>query len=89
VDTEKSFLKDLPPDRLCQSKLHVKILICRQVDEKKDDGKSDENNPPAALRLPKGKLWFGFDVKPLKTGSTKEKEETPEQFRGQGNSLRK
>ncbi|MCJ1416811.1 ubiquitin fusion degradation protein [Xylographa parallela] len=46
-------------------------------------------NGPQPLRLPPGKLFFGYEIKPVKkTGETKEVDETKPKFQGQGNTLR-
>ena len=48
-------------------------------------------NGPQPLRLPAGKLFFGYEVKPVrKTGEQKEKveDETKPKFQGQGQTLR-
>jgi len=47
-------------------------------------------NGPQPLRLPPGKLFFGYEVKPLrKTGDKKETDEKQPRFTGQGQTLRK
>ncbi|KPM37221.1 hypothetical protein AK830_g9354 [Neonectria ditissima] len=46
---------------------------------------------PAALRLPPNKLFFGYEIKPVKTDADKEKEKenaNRPQFAGQGQTLR-
>ncbi|MCJ1315837.1 Ubiquitin recognition factor in ER-associated degradation protein 1 [Xylographa vitiligo] len=46
-------------------------------------------NGPQPLRLPPGKLFFGYEIKPVKkTGEEKEVDETKPKFQGQGNTLR-
>jgi ubiquitin fusion degradation protein 1 len=47
-------------------------------------------NGPQPLRLPEGKLFFGYDVKPLKTKGEKEQEEHEQKmsFKGAGQTLR-
>lgn len=48
-------------------------------------------NGPQPLRLPPGKLFFGYDIKPLKNKEEQSKEEQSKKvnFEGQGNTLRK
>lgn len=48
-------------------------------------------NGPQPLRLPPGKLFFGYDIKPLKNKGEQSKEEQSKKvnFEGQGNTLRK
>jgi hypothetical protein len=65
----------------------------------KENQNESEKVVPAALRLPRGKIWFGFDVKPYQrkqdteTNNTKEpkddKDDKPDVFSGSGNSLRR
>lgn len=44
---------------------------------------------PVPLRLPPNKLFFGYELRPLKTDAEKEQEKAPKQhFAGQGQSLR-
>lgn len=46
-------------------------------------------NGPQPLRLPPGKLFFGYDIKPVKkTGEQKEVDDTKPKFQGQGQTLR-
>lgn len=46
-------------------------------------------NGPQPLRLPPGKLFFGYDIKPVKkTGEEKEVDDTKPKFQGQGQTLR-
>lgn len=46
-------------------------------------------NGPQPLRLPPGKLFFGYEIKPVKkSGEAKEVDETKPKFQGQGNTLR-
>lgn len=46
-------------------------------------------NGPQPLRLPPGKLFFGYDIKPVKkTGEQKELDDTKPKFQGQGQTLR-
>ena len=46
-------------------------------------------NGPQPLRLPPGKLFFGYDIKPVvKTGEQKVVDDTKPQFQGQGQTLR-
>ena len=48
-----------------------------------------KRNGPQPLRLQPGKLFFGFEVKPLrKTGDKKEADEKQPRFTGQGQTLR-
>lgn len=47
------------------------------------------NNGPQPLRLAPGKLFFGYDIKPVKkTGEQKEVDDTKPKFQGQGQTLR-
>jgi ubiquitin fusion degradation protein 1 len=46
-------------------------------------------NGPQPLRLPPGKLFFGYEVKPVKGKEGEEKTETPKHFEGAGQTLRK
>ncbi|KAK5012823.1 ubiquitin fusion degradation protein, partial [Cryomyces antarcticus] len=48
-------------------------------------------NGPQPLRLPPGKLFFGYEIKPVrKADDTRDAEEADKlHFRGQGNTLRK
>ena len=46
-------------------------------------------NGPQPLRLPPGKLFFGYEIKPVrKTGEQKEVDESQPRFQGQGQTLR-
>ncbi|MCJ1244225.1 ubiquitin fusion degradation protein [Trapelia coarctata] len=46
-------------------------------------------NGPQPLRLPPGKLFFGYELKPVKkSGEAKEVDEIKPKFQGQGNTLR-
>ena len=46
-------------------------------------------NGPQPLRLPPGKLFFGYEIQPVKKSSEKkEVDETKPKFRGAGNTLR-
>lgn len=46
-------------------------------------------NGPQPLRLPPGKLFFGYELKPVKkTGEKKEVDDSKPKFQGQGNTLR-
>lgn len=47
-------------------------------------------NGPQPLRLPPGKLFFGYDIKPVvkKTGEQKQVDDTKPKFQGQGQTLR-
>ena len=46
-------------------------------------------NGPQPLRLPPGKLFFGYEIKPVKkTGEQKEIDDTKPKFQGQGQTLR-
>ena len=46
-------------------------------------------NGPQPLRLPPGKLFFGYDIKPVKkSGEQKEVDESKPKFQGQGQTLR-
>ena len=46
-------------------------------------------NGPQPLRLPPGKLFFGYEVKPVrKSGEEKVEDETKPKFQGQGQTLR-
>lgn len=46
-------------------------------------------NGPQPLRLPPGKLFFGYDIKPVKkSGEKKEPDESKPNFPGQGQTLR-
>ena len=46
-------------------------------------------NGPQPLRLPPGKLFFGYEIKPVrKTGERREVDESKPTFQGQGNTLR-
>ena len=48
-----------------------------------------QTNGPQPLRLPPGKLFFGYALKPVKkSGEQKEVDETKPKFQGQGNTLR-
>ncbi|KAF1981156.1 ubiquitin fusion degradation protein [Aulographum hederae CBS 113979] len=46
-------------------------------------------NGPQPLRLPPGKLFFGYEVKPVKGKGDKEEGEEKVHFQGQGQTLRK
>jgi ubiquitin fusion degradation protein 1 len=49
-------------------------------------------NGPQPLRLPHGKLFFGYEIKPLKSKEKQVEEEAakkPQPFGGEGNTLRK
>lgn len=47
------------------------------------------SNGPQPLRLPHGKLFFGYEIKPVrKAGEKKEVEDTKPKFSGQGQTLR-
>ena len=48
------------------------------------------NNGPQPLRLPPGKLFFGYEVKPVRKENeeNKENEDAKPHFQGQGNTLR-
>jgi ubiquitin fusion degradation protein 1 len=46
-------------------------------------------NGPQPLRLPPGKLFFGYEVKPVKGKETEEEKEASKNFDGQGQTLRK
>jgi ubiquitin fusion degradation protein 1 len=46
-------------------------------------------NGPQPLRLPPGKLFFGYEVKPVKGQEGAEDTESTKHFEGQGNTLRK
>lgn len=47
-------------------------------------------NGPQPLRLPPGKLFFGYEIKPVrKTGETGDLDQEKQHFQGQGQSLRK
>ena len=45
-------------------------------------------NGPQPLRLPPGKLFFGYDIKPVKKTEQKEVDDTKPKFQGQGQTLR-
>jgi ubiquitin fusion degradation protein 1 len=46
-------------------------------------------NGPQPLRLPEGKLFFGYDIKPVKkSGAKKDLDESQPTFQGQGQTLR-
>ena len=46
-------------------------------------------NGPQPLRLPPGKLFFGYEIKPVKkSGEKRELDETAPKFQGQGQTLR-
>ena len=45
-------------------------------------------NGPQPLRLPEGKLFFGYDVKPLKKGGETEPDQKKMHFEGAGQTLR-
>jgi ubiquitin fusion degradation protein 1 len=48
-------------------------------------------NGPQPLRLPPGKLFFGYEIKPLKNkdGQAEADAEQKQHFQGEGQSLRK
>ena len=46
-------------------------------------------NGPQPLRLPPGKLFFGYEVKPVKGKEEKGDQDEPKNFEGQGQTLRK
>lgn len=46
-------------------------------------------NGPQPLRLPPGKLFFGYEIKPVKKKGEQEEEEESKAFQGEGQSLRK
>jgi ubiquitin fusion degradation protein 1 len=46
-------------------------------------------NGPQPLRLPPGKLFFGYEVKPVKGKEDKGEQDEPKNFEGQGQTLRK
>ncbi|KAF2181773.1 ubiquitin fusion degradation protein-like protein 1 [Zopfia rhizophila CBS 207.26] len=46
-------------------------------------------NGPQPLRLPPGKLFFGYEIKPVKNKDAKDKTEPSRNFEGQGQTLRK
>ena len=48
-------------------------------------------NGPQPLRLPPGKLFFGYELKPVKTkeGADEGEPKQPKHFEGAGNTLRK
>ena len=48
-------------------------------------------NGPQPLRLPPGKLFFGYEIKPLKNKEEQTEQEQSKKvnFEGQGNTLRK
>lgn len=46
-------------------------------------------NGPQPLRLPPGKLFFGYEVKPVKSKDGEESEGPSKHFEGAGNTLRK
>ncbi|KAL9128753.1 MAG: hypothetical protein Q9217_002632 [Psora testacea] len=51
--------------------------------------KMRRTNGPQPLRLPPGKLFFGYEIKPVrKAGENKENEANEPNFQGQGQSLR-
>ncbi|KAI9869677.1 MAG: ubiquitin fusion degradation protein [Pleopsidium flavum] len=48
-----------------------------------------KTNGPQPLRLPPGKLFFGYEIKPVrKTGEEKQVDETQPKFQGAGQTLR-
>ncbi|WPH00721.1 Hypothetical protein R9X50_00355100 [Acrodontium crateriforme] len=46
-------------------------------------------NGPQPLRLPPGKLFFGYEIKPVPNKDDKTKDEDEKKFHGEGNTLRK
>jgi ubiquitin fusion degradation protein 1 len=46
-------------------------------------------NGPQPLRLPPGKLFFGYELKPVKSKEGEEEKPGPKHFDGQGQTLRK
>ncbi|KAM3417824.1 hypothetical protein BST61_g6049 [Cercospora zeina] len=52
---------------------------------------SKRRNGPQPLRLPPNKLFFGYEIKPVKNkdGQTEEEQSKKQSFEGQGNTLRK
>lgn len=46
-------------------------------------------NGPQPLRLPPGKLFFGYEIKPVKGKDENKEKESSKHFEGQGNTLRK
>jgi ubiquitin fusion degradation protein 1 len=47
------------------------------------------SNGPQPLRLPPGKLFFGYEIKPVKKKEDDEEKEVAVHFQGQGQTLRK
>jgi ubiquitin fusion degradation protein 1 len=48
-----------------------------------------KGNGPQPLRLPPGKLFFGYEIKPLKKDGEEEPQDDSIRFQGQGQTLRK
>ena len=46
-------------------------------------------NGPQPLRLPPGKLFFGYEIKPVKEKGGEANDDSPKHFEGQGQTLRK